>query len=302
MPEQALRRHHDERLAEVAPHLPAQHVEHLRRRRRHAHDHVVLGAELQETLEARRRVLRALPLESVRQEHRESAVAAPLRFARADELVDDDLRAVHEVAELPFPDHEAVRVRRRVAVLEAEHRLLRQQRIRDTKPRLAGLQVLERNVARTGLLVVADGVAVEERAATAVLARDADLVAFVEQRGIRERLGEAPVEHHLAGRHPAAVVDDLLHLPVQHEAVGIRRRADAEIPQHLALHAGADLLGPVHVVVLRPVHGVDVADQYRGCSSPAACRHRRRGRCGTPRPSLSASPATIAPSPASLSA
>jgi hypothetical protein len=42
-------------------HLPAQQVEHLRRRGRHAHLHVVLGAQLQEALDARRRVLRALP-------------------------------------------------------------------------------------------------------------------------------------------------------------------------------------------------------------------------------------------------
>jgi hypothetical protein len=44
--QQALRAHHDERLAVPAQHLPAQHVEHLRRRRGHAHLHVVLRAEL----------------------------------------------------------------------------------------------------------------------------------------------------------------------------------------------------------------------------------------------------------------
>ena len=212
VPQQALRRHHDQRLAERAQHLPAQHVEHLRRRRRHADLHVVLGAELQEALEARRGVLRPLPFVAVRQEQREAAEAAPLGLARADELVDDDLRAVGEVAELAFPDHQAVGVGGRVAVLEAEHRFLGQQRIDDAEARLSRLQVLERDVGGAGRLVVADGVAVEERAAAAVLAGQADLVAFLEQAGVGQRLGEAPVEQQLAGGHPAPVVDDLLHL------------------------------------------------------------------------------------------
>ena len=52
--QQALRRHDDQRLAQRADHLPAKHMEHLGRRRRHADLHVVLGGELQETLEASR--------------------------------------------------------------------------------------------------------------------------------------------------------------------------------------------------------------------------------------------------------
>ena len=109
--QQALRRHDDQRLAERPHHLPPQHVKHLRGRRRHAHLHVVLGAQLQETLEARRGMLRPLPFVAVRQKQRESAEPAPLRFARTDELVDDDLRAVGEIAELAFPDRRASRDR-----------------------------------------------------------------------------------------------------------------------------------------------------------------------------------------------
>ncbi len=71
MPQQALRRHHDERLAQVAQHLSAQQVEHLCRRRRHDDLHVVLGAELQETLEPRRRMLGPLPLIAMRQKQHE---------------------------------------------------------------------------------------------------------------------------------------------------------------------------------------------------------------------------------------
>ena len=261
VPQQALRRHDDQRLAERAHHLPAQHVEHLRGRGRHADLHVVLGAELQEALEPRRGVFGPLPFVAMRQEQREPAVTAPLRLARRNELVDDHLRAVREVAELAFPDHQAIRIGGRVAVLETEHRLLGQQRIRDAETRLPGLQVLERDVRRTGALVVAHRVPMEERAAAAVLAGEADLVAFLEQARVGERLGEAPVQHQLARRHLAPVIDDLLHLAMQREAFGERRDPGREVLQQRRLHARADFLEPVDVVVLGPVDGVLVADQ-----------------------------------------
>ena len=60
-------------------------------------------AQLQEALEARGGMLRALAFVAVRQEQRQAAQAVPLRFAGADELVDDDLRAVGEIAELALP-------------------------------------------------------------------------------------------------------------------------------------------------------------------------------------------------------
>jgi len=71
--EQALRRHHDQRLPYWPQHLTTEQMEHLRRRRRHADLHVVLGTELQEALEARGRVLRPLPFMAVRKEEREAA-------------------------------------------------------------------------------------------------------------------------------------------------------------------------------------------------------------------------------------
>ena len=134
-------------LRKDAQDLPADHVIHLRGRRRHAHLHVVLGAELQEALEARGGMLRALAFVTVRQEQREPAQAAPLRFARADELVDDDLRAVHEVAELAFPDDERGRVGGRISVFEAEHGFFGKHRVGDLERRLALGDVLQRDVA-----------------------------------------------------------------------------------------------------------------------------------------------------------
>ncbi len=122
---------HDQRLAHVAQHLPAQHVEHLRRRRRHADLHVLQRAQLQIAFQARGAVLRALAFVAVRQEQAQARHAVPLGLARRDELVDDDLRAVGEIAELAFPDVQRVRLGGRVAVLECHHRFFAQQRVDD---------------------------------------------------------------------------------------------------------------------------------------------------------------------------
>src|SRR5438552_2640777 len=131
VPQQAFRAHDDQRLAKVAHQLPAQQMEDLRRSGRHADLHVVLGAELQIALRPRRRMLGPLPFVPVRQEQGESADAAPFDFAGGDELIDDDLRAVGEIAELRLPDHQPVGLRRRIAVLESEHRFFGQYRIDD---------------------------------------------------------------------------------------------------------------------------------------------------------------------------
>jgi FkbM family methyltransferase len=53
----------------------------------------------------------------LRQQHHEAGHAKPLRLAGRDELVDHDLGAVDEVAELRLPEHERVRLGEGVAVL-----------------------------------------------------------------------------------------------------------------------------------------------------------------------------------------
>ena len=67
---------------------------------------VLLRAELEEPLQPRARVLGAVPLVAVRQQQRQARRLLPLRAARDDELVDHDLRAVDEVAELRLPEDE----------------------------------------------------------------------------------------------------------------------------------------------------------------------------------------------------
>jgi hypothetical protein len=108
VPQQRFRRHQDQRLAEAAVDLAAQDVEVIGRRRAVGHDPVVLAAHLQEPFEPGRGVFGALALEPVRQEAHEARHAQPFRFARADELVEHDLRAVGEIAELRLPEVSAL--------------------------------------------------------------------------------------------------------------------------------------------------------------------------------------------------
>ena len=110
----------------------------LRRRRRVDHLHVVFGALLQEAFQPRAGVLRTLAFEAVRQQQHQTAETFPFVFGARDELVDDHLRGIDEVAELRLPKHQPVGPVEAVAVLESEHARLRQRRvvnIEDALPR-----------------------------------------------------------------------------------------------------------------------------------------------------------------------
>ena len=85
MAQQALRREQDQRFADrlvvrAAAHLPAQHVEILRRGGADAHLHIVFGAQLQEPFDAGAGMLRPLAFVAVRQQQHQTATAAPTSF------------------------------------------------------------------------------------------------------------------------------------------------------------------------------------------------------------------------------
>ncbi|OWK23592.1 hypothetical protein AJ87_34715 [Rhizobium yanglingense] len=176
--QQRLRRHQDQRLAEVALQLTAQDMEVVRRGRDVGNLHVVFRTKLQEALQARRRVFRTLTFVTMRQQADETRHAQPLAFARRNELVEDDLRTVCEIAELRFPERERVRARQRIAVFEAENGLFGEHRVDDLVAGLRRRQVGERDITRFGLLIVKDRMALRESAAFAILTRKADLMAF----------------------------------------------------------------------------------------------------------------------------
>ena len=194
MGQQALGRHDDERLAEGPVHLPPQNVEVLGRRRDVTDLHVATGTELKEPLETGTAVLGTLAFVTVREQHDEMAGALPLRLGRGDELVDDDLSAVGEIAELRFPEDEGIGRMERVAVFEAEHGELG--KVAVVNPELLllpGLEVIERGITLTGLGIVKDGVPVAEGATATILPRKADGHALFEERSESKCLTEGPV-------------------------------------------------------------------------------------------------------------
>ena len=157
-------------------------------------------------------------LVTVRQEQHEAAEALPLGLTRTDELVDDDLRAVGEIAVLGLPDHQTVRLGRGIAVLEPHDGLFRQHGVEHLHARLMLADMLQRQEGVVGILVVQHRVPMEEGAASAVLAAEADREAVLDERRTGERLGAAPVERLLAGEHLLAVGDDLSDARMQRKA------------------------------------------------------------------------------------
>ena len=142
-----------------------------------------------------------------------------LRSAGRNELVDHDLRAVGEVAELRLPQRQRVRLGGRIAVLEAEHGLFRQQRVDDLEAALLAAEVVERVVTLLGLLVEDHRMALRERAALGVLAGQAHAMAFLEQRAERQRLAGRPIDAFTGFDRLGAVVEKALHRAVDVEAV-----------------------------------------------------------------------------------
>lgn len=122
MAQQGFWRHDHQRTAHTAQRLTTQHVVNLSRSGRHANLHILLGAELQITLQTRGGVLRTLSFIAVRQQHHQTAHTAPLLLTGGDELVDDDLRTVGEVTELRFPDGQGAGFCGGVAVFEGQNR------------------------------------------------------------------------------------------------------------------------------------------------------------------------------------
>src|SRR5262249_38271204 len=137
---------------------------------------------------------RPLSLVAVWQQTDEAGHAQPFALARRDELIKNDLRSVSEVAELRLPHGERVGLSERVAVLEAEHRLLRQHRVDDLEAGLAVAQVVERDVAVLVFLIDQHRVTLREGSALAVLAGQAHRKPVEQKRAEGESLGGRPVD------------------------------------------------------------------------------------------------------------
>src|SRR5579875_858783 len=186
--EQALGRENHQRPRLGHPRLPTQQVEVLRGGGGIGHPDVALGGQLQEPLDPGRGVLGTGPLIAMRQQQRQPRGLAPLGQPGDDELVDDHLGAVDEIAELRLPQDERLGCLLRVAVFEADAGHLRQRAVVQLHRRERAGQVLDRRVLLSGAGVVQHQVALAEGAALGVLAGEANRNPLGEQGGERELL------------------------------------------------------------------------------------------------------------------
>src|SRR4030095_16378326 len=85
----------------------------------------------------------ALSFVSVRQQHHQPAPLLPLVFGRRDVLIDYDLGTVREITELSFPRNELVLSDDRVSVFETEHARFTKAAVKNIKPCVRIVLVLE---------------------------------------------------------------------------------------------------------------------------------------------------------------
>ena len=225
MAQHALRREDDQRLAPVAQGLPAQQVEILRRVRGLRDLHIVLGGELDKALDAGAGMLRPLAFVAVGQQQDQPGEQVPLGFAGADELVDDGLRDVDEVAELRLPQHQRLGIVAAVTVFEAQDAGFGERRVVNFAARLALRNVFQRDVFVFVFNVDEHGVALVKGAAAGVLAAQANWDALFHQAGEGESFGHAVIDGAFPRAHFGALLEQLLHLGMDVEAFGIRREA-----------------------------------------------------------------------------
>src|SRR5713226_7987323 len=255
MTQHALGREDDKRLAPHAAHLAAQQVEILRGSRRLADLHVVFRGELHEALEARAGMLRSLALVAVRQKHHETGRQIPFIFAGADELVDDDLRAVGEITELRFPQNERLRIVAAETVFETEAAGLGKRRVVNLAESLLFGEMREREVVVLRLRVNEHRVALAERAALRVLPREANGIAFEKYGAERQHLGKTIIDGTLAMPHFRALLEKLRDFRMEVKSLGHANKAVGDFREFLKRGAGIDLIFRLVAAVLirRPV-------------------------------------------------
>ena len=222
-----LRGEDDERPARTRIGLASQQVEVGGGRRRAGHGHVVLGTQLEVALDARGGVIRPLALIAVRQEQDHARALSPLLLGARDELVDDGLGAVREVAELRLPEDESIGPFDGVPILEPDCGVLAQERVVDPELRLLVAQVREGQPLLAVLAVVEHRVPLHERAAAGVLPGHPHGGALEQQRAEGEEFPEGPVDRSVAA-HLDALAQERLQLRVHREVGGrvVERIAD----------------------------------------------------------------------------
>ena len=238
MPQQALRRHDDERLPPTPQHLTPQQVEILRRCARNDDLHVVDRRQSEVSFEPCTRMFRPLPFQAVGQQHDEAAEAVPFFFGAADKLIDDDLGDVGEIAELGFPHDQPVGEVEAVAVFKTEDGRLGERTVVNFNRSLVRSQILQGTILFTRFHIVQDAMALAECAPFDILSRKPHAIAFRRQRGKGERLGGRPIDRAFSRRHLPPGVHEAMQRAMEVESFRQLGKLVEQMHQPFALHMG----------------------------------------------------------------
>src|SRR6185437_14802285 len=146
--------------------------------------------------------------------------ALPFLFGGGDELVDDHLGAIAEIAELLFPDDEGIGVGEGVAIFETQDSVFAEQGVEDAEFAVLAGQAAEAVILFVGILVAEDGMPVREGPALYILAAHADVLAIQQQAAVGQQLTRGPVDLAFFVEELDLILQQLFDLPQRFEILG----------------------------------------------------------------------------------
>ena len=193
----------------------------------------------------------------MRKEHYEATKQSPFVLCRSDELINDDLRAIGEVAELRLPQDQGLGIIATVSILKAEHTGLRQDRVVYLVLRLLRREMIQRNVFRLVLDVDQHAVALVERAALAILSAETDRHFLEQERAKGQSLSHTVIEGALAMSHFSTLLQQLLDLGMDVKLFRIARQLVGNLANLLCGNSRFDIVFRFEsaAVVVVPVLG-----------------------------------------------
>ena len=172
------------------------------------------------------------------QQHHQAGHLPPFGFGGDDELIDDRLRHVDEIAELGFPDDQVARVGGAEAVFESQDGQLGKHGVDEDDGGLVFADIGQGDVFVAGVVIAKGGMAMGEGAALGVLADEADGRAFQQQASQRQHFGAAPVDRGFAERHFQPAFHQRLELGMNGKSVGNARGAFADFAENIGRNLG----------------------------------------------------------------
>src|SRR6266571_4515457 len=152
------------------------------------------------------------------QKQHQGRVLPPFCSRRGDELVNDDLGRVGEIAKLGLPQDKCLRSMNAVAILKAEYTCFRKRAVENGKRGTRFRKMLERNIGFPRMLVVKHSMAMAESSTFSVLTREADGSAFSKNGGKSKGFGLSPVDASFRSKRASMTLQQTCQLGIGREA------------------------------------------------------------------------------------